>query len=209
MSPSSNSSLDFPGGSDGKVSAYNVGDPGSVPGSGRSPGEGNGNPLQYSCLENPWMRSLVDYSPWGHKELGTTEQLHFFKFTSIPTVCFPGGSDSTESTCNAGDLGLIPGLGRSPGGGNGNPLQYSFLENPMDRDPSRLQSMELHRAGHDWATKHTAYTPQSTLTLTHQWLRWSYSLLSKFRHQEALITMILGQHAELGTVPSTPRWSLY
>ena len=44
--------LDFPGGSDGKESAYNVGDPGSIPGSGRS-GEGNGNPLQYSCLENP------------------------------------------------------------------------------------------------------------------------------------------------------------
>ena len=42
-----------PGGSDGKVSACNVGDPGSIPGSGRSPGEGNGNPLQYSWLENP------------------------------------------------------------------------------------------------------------------------------------------------------------
>ena len=45
--------LDFPGGSDGKASAYNEGDPGSIPGSGRSPGEGNGNPLQYSYLENP------------------------------------------------------------------------------------------------------------------------------------------------------------
>ena len=45
-------SLDFPGGSDGKVSAYNVGDLGSVPGLGGSPGEGSGNPLQYSCLEN-------------------------------------------------------------------------------------------------------------------------------------------------------------
>ena len=44
---------DFPGGSDGKASAYNAGDPVSIPGSGRSPGEGNGNPLQYSCLENP------------------------------------------------------------------------------------------------------------------------------------------------------------
>ena len=44
---------DFPGGSDGKASAYNAGDLGSIPGSGRSPGEGNGNPLQYSCLENP------------------------------------------------------------------------------------------------------------------------------------------------------------
>ena len=43
----------FPGGSDGKASAYNVGDLGSIPGSGRSPGEGNGNPLQCFCLENP------------------------------------------------------------------------------------------------------------------------------------------------------------
>ena len=44
---------DFPGGSDGKAAAYNAGDLGSIPGSGRSPEEGNGNPLQYSCLENP------------------------------------------------------------------------------------------------------------------------------------------------------------
>ena len=43
----------FPGGSDGKASAYNAGDPGSIPGLGRSSGEGNGNPLQYSSLENP------------------------------------------------------------------------------------------------------------------------------------------------------------
>ena len=46
-------SKDFPGSSDGKASDYNVGDPGSIPGLGRSSGEGNGNPLQYSCLENP------------------------------------------------------------------------------------------------------------------------------------------------------------
>ena len=48
---------DFPGGSDGKASVYNAGDLGSIPGSGRSPGEGNGNPLQYYCLENPMDRS--------------------------------------------------------------------------------------------------------------------------------------------------------
>ena len=48
-------------------------------------------------------------------------------------VGFPGGSDSKESTCNAEDLGLIPGSGRSPGGEHGTPLQSSFLENPMDR----------------------------------------------------------------------------
>ena len=46
---------------------------------------------------------------------------------------FLGGSDVKESACDVGDLGLIPGLGRSPGGGNGNPLQYSCLGNPMDR----------------------------------------------------------------------------
>ena len=46
---------------------------------------------------------------------------------------FPGGSDGNESACNAGDLGLIPRFGRSPGEGNGDPFQYSCLENPMDR----------------------------------------------------------------------------
>ena len=51
--------LDFPGGSDGKVSAYKVENPGSIPGSGRSPGEGIGNPLQYPCLEN-----LLDGEAW-------------------------------------------------------------------------------------------------------------------------------------------------
>ena len=67
----------FPGGSDGEVSAYNARDLGSIPGSGSSPGEGNSNPLQCSCLENPmdggaWLQS-TDYSPWGCKESDTTE----------------------------------------------------------------------------------------------------------------------------------------
>ena len=47
---------------------------------------------------------------------------------------FPGGSDGKESVCSAGDLGSVPGLGRSPGEGNDNPLHYSCLENPMDRE---------------------------------------------------------------------------
>ena len=46
---------------------------------------------------------------------------------------FPGGSDGKESACNVGDLGTIPRSGRAPGGGHDNPLQYSCLENPMDR----------------------------------------------------------------------------
>ena len=64
------------GGSDGKESAFSAGDAGSLPGLGRSLGEGNDNPLQYSCLENPMDRSLAGYSPWGCKESDTTEQLN-------------------------------------------------------------------------------------------------------------------------------------
>ena len=70
----------FPGGSDGKESACNAEDQGSIPGSGRSPGEGNGNPLQYSYLENFLDRgSLVGYSPWGHKDSDMTEWLTLFQ----------------------------------------------------------------------------------------------------------------------------------
>ena len=81
--------MDFPGGSDGEVSAYNAGDLGSIPGLGRSPGEGNGNPLQYSCPENTMdRRNLVGYSPWGHKELDMTEQLLFhFHQTHSHNIC--------------------------------------------------------------------------------------------------------------------------
>ena len=54
---------------------------------------------------------------------------------------FPGGSDDKQSAHSTGDLGLIPGLGRSPGEENGNSLQYSCLENPMAEEPGGLQSM--------------------------------------------------------------------
>ena len=59
---------------------------------------------------------------------------------------FPGGSDGRESTCNAEDPGLIPGSRRFPGEGNGNPLQYSSLENCMDGGPGRLQLMGVTEA---------------------------------------------------------------
>ena len=74
----------FPGGSEVKASACNAEDLGLIPGLGRSPGEGNGNPLQYSCLENNhgW-RSLVGYCSWGHKELDMTEQLSFHLFVFL------------------------------------------------------------------------------------------------------------------------------
>ena len=66
----------FPGGSDSKDSTCNVGDLGSIPGLGRSPGGRHGNSLHYSCLENPHgQRSLASYSPWGHKKWDSVEQL--------------------------------------------------------------------------------------------------------------------------------------
>ena len=74
---------------------------------------------------------------------------------------FPGGSEVNASACNAGDLGSIPGLGRSPGEGNGNPLQYSCLENPMDR-------------GAWWATVHRvakSWTRLSDFTFTFTMVR--------------------------------------
>ena len=143
-----------------------------------------------SGLENPGkshgQRSLVSYSPWGHKELDMAERLSthqhktsiehlakgLWKGDFISRVCrtqdrkrltvillarkgayrtrnltvslgFPGGSAGKESTCSVGDLGWIPGLGRSPGEGNSYLVQYSGLENSME------YSMGSQRVGHD------------------------------------------------------------
>ena len=80
--------MGFPGSSASKESTCNEGDLGSVPGLGRFPGGGHGNPLQYSCLENPQgQRSLVGYSPWGHKESDMTEQLTFSLYLLLNGMC--------------------------------------------------------------------------------------------------------------------------
>ena len=65
--------IGFPGGSDGKESADNAGDPGSIPESGRSLGQGNGKPLQDSCLENSWTEEPGGLYPWSCKESDTTQ----------------------------------------------------------------------------------------------------------------------------------------
>ena len=120
------------------ANAGNAEDVGSIPGSGRSPGEENGNPLQYSCLERPHGQwSLVGYC-LNRVEKSRTQlkrlRMHIQRLlTRFRTLGFPGGSDGKESAHNGGDLGSIPGLGRSPGEGNGYPLWYSCLENFMDR----------------------------------------------------------------------------
>ena len=86
------------GGLDGKESACNLRDPGSIPGLARSPGEGTDNPLQYSCLGNSHgHRSLADYSPWGPKELDSTEQL-----TCAHTHTYSQSVFSSPETCPVG-----------------------------------------------------------------------------------------------------------
>ena len=107
----------------------------------------------------------MGYSPWGHKESDMTDR---------PLT--PGGSYGKESTCNAGDMGSTPGSGRSFRGGNGNPHQYSYLENPTDR-------------GAWWATVHriskeSDRTEQFTCTHTHTYIHslyaWgSYNIVSQ------------------------------
>ena len=94
------------GGSDGKASTCDAGDLGLIPGSGRSPGEGNGNPLQYSGLEtSPGWRNLVGYSRWDCKELDTIEQLHFLTFLlylwEIPHLIYWASMYGTPAMCQA------------------------------------------------------------------------------------------------------------
>ena len=91
----------------------------------------------------------MGYSPSGHKESEKTEQLtHTHTHTyRVLILGFPGGSDGKESACNAGDLYSIPGSGRSPVGGHDNSLQYSCLENPMDRGTWRAI---VHGVANSW-----------------------------------------------------------
>ena len=75
------------------------------------------------------------------------------RFNTIPTEGFSHSSVHKSSACNAGDLGSVPELGRSPGEVNGNPLQYSCLENPMDRGAWRATVHGITRVRYDLVTK--------------------------------------------------------
>ena len=84
----------------------------------------------------------------------------------------PSGSVVKNPPADAEDtrnLGSIPGLGRSPGGGHGNPLQYSCLGNPMDRGAWGLQSIELQRVRHDWVTGHMRERNENKLQQIHKY----------------------------------------
>ena len=102
-------------------------------------------------MNSPYME-LLWLKTWALSGLSSTS----------PPMDLPCSSDGKESACKAGDPGSIPGSGRSSGKGNGNLLQYSCLENPME-EPGRPQSTGSQRVGLDWLT--------NTLP-THRWLRW-------------------------------------
>ena len=117
--------MGFSGISDGKELACNADDTSSIPGSERSAGEGIGYPLQYSwasllaqLVKNPPAMPETLFNSWVGKIRWRRDRLPTTGFLG-----FPCGSAGKESTCNAGDLASIPGLGRSRGEGNSYPLQ--------------------------------------------------------------------------------------
>ena len=122
------------------VNAGDLKDAGSVPGSGRPPAEGNSNPSQYSCLENP-----VDRGAWRATVHGVTKSQTGLKQLSMNAWGFPHSSVGKESTCDAGDPGSIPGSGRSPGEGIGYPLQYSWvsLVAQLVKNPPAMQETQV------------------------------------------------------------------
>ena len=94
--------------------------------------------------------------------LGQERSLERDRLPTPVFLGFPGDSDSKESACKAGDLGLIPGSGKAPGGGHGNPFQYSCLKISMDRGTGGLHSMGSQRI------RHNSLTHTCTLSL-HWW----------------------------------------
>ena len=96
------------------------------------------------------------------------------RLSSASLGSFPHSSVVKESICNAGDLDLLPGSGKSPGEGNGNTLQYCCLKNPMTEEPSRLQSMGLQES-------------DTTYQLNHHQFRKRKRLLSDGKIKEAFL----------------------
>ena len=134
-----------------------------------------------SHFECCWLLPLYDtffpWAPWPHFckllfffPLPLRVLLHLCQIVCLwPAVRqgSPGGSVVKNPPTNAGDVGVIPGLGRSLGEGNGNPLQYSCLGNPMDRGAWRLWSIGWQRGGYDWNDQASTHACAHTHTHTH------------------------------------------
>ena len=176
--------------------------PRSIPGSETSPGERNGNPFQYYCLEKSMDREALWGTVHGVAKLDTTEWLSLTAIWGAITeekkldlktsefhvilTCFsptPGGSDDKASDYNAGDPRSIPGSGRCPGEGNGNPLQYSCLENAKDGGTwwATVHGVTKHQT---WLSDFTHFTsPIQSSPATQQ--PWEISL---FSHSSLTVT---------------------
>ena len=138
----------------GKESACNAGDLGSIPGLRGSPGEGKGDPLQYSGLENS-MDCIVHEVTKSQTRLSNfhimllMNRISALKRRGSRLLWWLNDKESTSNAGDTGDAGSIPGLGRFPGEGHGNPLQYSCLENYMDRRGWWATSMGSQRVRHN------------------------------------------------------------
>ena len=149
---------------------------GLIPGLGRSPGEGHGNPFQYSYLENPmdreaWWATVHRLQRVWHdwSDLAFTQRP--FGLIYLTYMGFPGGLAGKESACNAGDLGSIYGLGRPSGEGKGYPLQYSGLENSLECiahgvAKSRTQLSDFHLT---FVLGVNVYIPQTSSPCSDWW----------------------------------------
>ena len=140
--------------------------------------------LQY---RRPWFDCWVGKIPLRRDRLPTPVFL-----------VFPGGSDGKESACSVGDLVSIPGLGRSPGGGHGKPLQYSCLENCCgQRSLVGCSLLRSQRLGHDWVTKYsTAVSYSTSLVLPEIWshvqnvsLFTHHAWLQQYAHETGIILL--------------------
>ena len=163
----------FPGGSVVKNSPANAGDASLIPGSGRAPGEGNGNPLQYFLLgKSHGQRSLEDYSPCSCKRVGhdlgtkttaTILRWHFHESTQCHEIAsvnvyaqgFPGDASVKEPTCKCRRCKRhwVPSWGQEdpPRGRTRKPTPIFLPGESHGQEPGGLQSIGLQRVGHDWS----------------------------------------------------------
>ena len=183
-----------------------MGDLGSIPGSGRSPRQGNGNPLHTIAWKIPWTEE-----PGRLQSMGSQSQTWLSHFTSYSVV--------KNLPARAGGTGSIPGSGRSPGEGNGNPLQYSCLENSMNR--GAWWQVSVHGIPKSQTQLSTCASPtlgfsQVLLGLLHRgrwaWIQlWippsaSVFLLWKFSHfTDGKVKPSPGQTVEAWTSPERSR----
>ena len=129
-------------------------------------------------------------------------KLHFFfwlprthesyVYTILLSLGFPGGGEIKNPPASTGDVGSIPGSGRSPGGWNGNPLQHPCLENPGTEEAGRLQSLGSPRVGHHWATGHILWSIKCAKALC---LKQTYIFILKCFIAKKKMLTIIWQHS--------------